>query len=389
MSLRDLLAQMGAETGRDRGRMRHLFQKYGVTTNPFPSSNESRDLPHLEGEVDRQIAERVRVFQTTPHRSQVILIQGTQGVGKTNLLDWYEKQFEELLSEEDGYTLIRYYPDPDPSFDLILHRIFDDLQQNQLLEALGNSLSQLGEDEFTEVIQTVEHADFRALLRCLRAAAESGKALLSETGILAVEWMVGMRLLRRHRDALGVRMRLDTLEGKTRVLRDLVKVTGKLNLLHGIFLLLDELEKLDQTVSKVAVTRFLLAVRALIDALPHNLFLMLAMTPSARDRYFSFVPALAARLQIRLRLEPIRDEEEAISLYDLYLTHARNKARSEGELESWTPGDDPILTEQEVEQVFQKLRRDAERFAIAGVTQRQFLHHIHLKAEEKLSPGKG
>lgn len=93
-------------------------------------------------------------------------------------------------------------------------------------------------------------------------------------------------------------------------LRDLIYVSERLRLLEGIVLLIDELEKQDYSHSKPLALRFLLSIRALIDALPERLFLMLAMTPQARTRYLAMLPAMASRLQDTIVLTPLRSEAD-------------------------------------------------------------------------------
>ena len=112
----------------------------------------------------------------------------------------------------------------------------------------------------------------------------------------------GLRVLNRHRDLLGVKFRLDTVESKTQAFRDIVYVSVELKILRGIFLLLDELEKQDYSLSPTPVLRYLSAIRALIDALPTNLFLMMALTPEARRRYFTMLQQLQVGFRIYMPL---------------------------------------------------------------------------------------
>ena len=121
--------------------------------------------------------------------------------------------------------------------------------------------------------------------------------------------------------------RLDTVESRTQALRDIVYVSEGLGLLKGILLLLDELEKQDYSLSKTPVLRFLSAIRALVDALPQCLFLILAMTGQARRRYFAMLPALAGRLQDTMTLQPINDLDGVGKLYEFYTVQARRSAR--------------------------------------------------------------
>jgi hypothetical protein len=96
--------------------------------------------------------------------------------------------------------------------------------------------------------------------------------------------------------------------------------SAELGELRGIFLLLDELEKQDFSLSKTVVLRYLSALRALIDALPKYLFLMVALTTDALQRYREMLPALKGRLANEVKLSPIRDEEEALKYWRFTMT---------------------------------------------------------------------
>ena len=145
----------------------------------------------------------------------------------------------------------------------------------------------------------------------------------------------------------------------------------------GIFLLLDELEKQDSSLTKTPVLRFLSAIRALIDALPHNLFLVLAMTPQARLRYFAMMPALAGRLQDRLELSPIVQFGQARALYDFYVERARESARASKNAHGKEPGNRAIFDDDELQKLFDEASRQSMERGIEGVTPRDFLHRLH------------
>ncbi len=261
-------------------------------------------------------------------------MEGTQGIGKTNLLNYYQEELQDLYREDATFYIIRYYPDPEPTFDAIVRRVFQELSHTHLI-TIGKSLADLPDEEAEEVLELARSHEVRIVLTKLREQAENDDAELSDVAEVAMEWFVGLRVLNRHRDTLGIHFRLDTVESKTQALRDVVFVSERLNLLKGIFLLLDELEKQDYSLTKTPVLRYLSAIRALIDALPRRLFLMLALTSDARLRYFGMLPAIASRLQNRITLTPLRKKEEAISLARFYEDHARERAKQAVETRHW------------------------------------------------------
>ena len=369
MSLRERMRGAESETGK-----RERFKKYGVLDNPFPAAGQPVGHPRREDEVDDRVADRVGQFETAGRPSQVVTVEGTQGVGKTNLLNYYEEQFRDYYQEDKAFYIIRYYPDPEPTFDTLLRKVFQNLDERHFA-AMGRKLAASGVDVRNQAKEIARGYEVRIVLNSLERVGASEE--LSECARLALEWFVGLRVLKRHREVLGVSFRLDTVESRTQALRDIVYVSEKLGLLKGILLLLDELEKQDYSLSKTPVLRFLSAIRALIDALPTCLFLMLAMTPQARIRYFAMLPALAGRLQDRIELKSLGDPSEAQELSAFYVQHAREAARSRTQMSDVEQGAMPFPPDDRIAGLFEKLRKQSEERGTEGVTQRDFLHRLH------------
>ena len=63
------------------------------------------------------------------------------------------------------------------------------------------------------------------------------------TAELMLEYLMGLRVFKRHTEALGVHFRLDTTESKTIALHDLITLSSELNIFQEMYLFLDELEK--------------------------------------------------------------------------------------------------------------------------------------------------
>ncbi|MDF7762250.1 hypothetical protein PU683_22325, partial [Kosakonia cowanii] len=73
------------------GGSKDLVARFGVLGNPFPASSQTTNNPHLVGEIDQVIDEKIETF-IRDHTSQVVVVEGTQGTGKTNYLNHYEKE---------------------------------------------------------------------------------------------------------------------------------------------------------------------------------------------------------------------------------------------------------------------------------------------------------
>ena len=263
MTLRDRIKGVSARGAADR-----LYDAFGIVANPFPASNQTSANPHRPTEADAEVESRIVTF-LRDGRSQVVVVEGTQGVGKTNFLNHFEAEIRDAMSELDGYYMIRYLADPEPAFEGTTRRLFEELGTEHL-ERLRDSL---GSDR--KPIREARGHDMRTALR--RLARSSDEDVLD----LMMQWLLGLRVLKAHRQSLGVQFRLDTVESRTAALRDLIQVSAAAGVLKGVFLLLDELEKQDGVLGPTAVVRYLSAMRSVVDALPERLFLMIGITPDA------------------------------------------------------------------------------------------------------------
>ena len=366
MSLRDRVRENKNADASDR-----LYDRFGILENPFPASNQTTDNPHYPLAVDKEAEDRIFTFLGTG-RSQVVVVSGTQGVGKTNFLNYWELEIREARRELEGYYVVRYLADPEASFDGTTRRLFEELgaeHLGELADALRSRRS---------LIEEARSHDMRSALRGVRRQAKSADGDAVE---LMMEWLLGHRLLKAHRLSLGVQFRLDTVESKTAALRDLVQVSGEAGVLKGIFLLLDELEKQGGVLGPRAIIRYLSAVRAIVDALPKRLFLMIAITPDALERYSYSLPALRSRLENRIELSPLAEMDEAVKLARFYMAFARRKAKQSQFGEG---GEKQIVRRQEVEDLYRRLKNQATKRGDTGVRQREFLHGLHRLAEEAI-----
>ena len=360
MSLRERLAKRQQGDSAEQ-----LFQRFGLVENPFPAASQTSGHPHWPTPQDEEAEDRIVTFMEDG-KSQVVVVEGTQGVGKTNFLNHFEAEIRSVLSEE-RYYMVRYLADPEPSFDGMTRRLFEELGVDHL-ERLSNQLAN-NEDPIREA----RSRDMQVALRKL------AKEPSEENRSAMMDWLLGLRVLKSHRAAIGVQFRLDTVESKVSALRDLVKVSGSAGTLEGIFLLLDELEKQGGVLTPRPLVRYLSAIRSIVDALPSRLFLMMGVTPDALRRYHDMLPALRGRLQNQITLSPLTNEDDALKLTTFYVDTTRKIARSERDHYG---GHSDVVSMEEVRECFAGLSEKAKRRGDTGVRQREFLHELHLMAEE-------
>ncbi len=367
MSLRDRLQEASEEASEEA--VDRLYSKLGIIANPFPASNQTIANPHCHIEEDDGVEKKIVRF-LRDSKSQVVVIEGTQGVGKTNFLNHFESEIRSVMEDVGGYYMVRYLADPEPAFEGTTRRLFEELGTEHL-EKLIKSLK----SDPSPINEVRSYGMRRALRRLAQGTAE-------EQHIdLLMQWLLGLRVLKAHRLALGVQYRLDTVESKTAALRDLIQVSAAAGVLKGVFLLLDELEKQGGILGPTAIVRYLSALRSVVDALPEHLFLMIGITPDALLRYSTTLPALRGRLQNQITLEPLTDLSEAIKLADFYVRTARDAARHQRDVAG---GDSPVLEEAQIEDCFRDLLALTQPAGDRGVRHRQFLHELQALAEEKI-----
>jgi len=375
MSLKELINDLDKQ-GPDPQKL--VYEKYGVIDNPFPSAAQTSGHPRMPTDADDKINNEIKQFYNDGKRkSHVIVITASQGVGKTNILNEYERQLREAF-ESRGFFIIRYIPDPEPSFDPLIRIIFDALGEKHLKE-LVKELARKTDEDLKNLFQNLRSEDIKSMLSSLREVA-TDQSKLDEYTQYALKWLSGLPVIKDYRDNLNIRFRLDTVESKTQALRDLVIASSLSKTLQGIFLLLDEMEKWGASMSAAKISRYLSALRALIDALPQNLFLMIAIVPDALIRYRDILPALRGRLMNEIELKPLMKSEDAIKLYEFYLDKAKELADREAE-NSWNQGDYPIVSKEKAEKIFQNFRKKPTE----GVLQREFLNELHQEAQNMIN----
>ena len=344
-----------------------LRDTYGVSANPFPSANQSGSNVHFPIPADDQLENSIVKF-FDDHKSQVVVIVGTQGVGKTNILNHIETEIKDACVELPSYYLVRYMADPEPSFDGIVRTIFQELGVDHLTKIA----ERLAMDP--SPLDLARSYDLRSALLAL-SENPNNKDLSSA----CLDWLFGSRILNYHRSNLHVNFRLDTVESRTAILRDYVIVSSESGVLGGIFLLLDELEKQAGVLATKAVVRYLSALRAIIDAFSDNLFMVIAVTHDAMLRYSSALPALRSRLEDRIELSTLESADEGRRLAEFYIDRSRSaSARVRDSIHK------ELLTQQEITQVFGELMERSSHRGDAGVRQREFLHGLHSVVERKI-----
>lgn len=376
-----LREKLGQHVATAPDRKQAWYERFGVIDNPFPPASQPMGHPHLRVPADDAIERKLAEFLDDPV-TQVVVIEGTQGLGKTNLLEYYQRELADLLAEADGYYIVRYLPDPEPSFSRVVRRLFQEFGEEGLVR-LGKRMASSDGGTVEQALSSVRSYEVRQGFERLAAATGGDEGSLHEVAQTLLEFLTGNRVLKHHRETLGVSFRLDTTESMTQALHDLVTLSSALGQIRGIFLFVDELEK-QGALTPRAMTTYLSSIRALIDALPRHFFLVLAMTGDALRRYREALPALAGRLGDVLPLESVDSSEKALALYDFYLEHKRTEDREFGGTRSLEQGDEDVIPRDEVRRVYFDLEKRVARQG-SGVAPRALLGELRDLASARLA----
>ncbi|MHC5733216.1 MAG: hypothetical protein ACYTXY_56160, partial [Nostoc sp.] len=75
-------------------------------------------------------------------------------------------------------------------------------------------------DDIDKLLEFVRMSEIKTMLKALLEVKSEEK--LNERISLAYQWLLGLPVRKIHQSELGVNFRLDTVEAKTRALRDIV-----------------------------------------------------------------------------------------------------------------------------------------------------------------------
>ncbi len=378
MSLRERLGiRIGdSAASRNKPRRQLFFERFGFLDNPFPPASQPRGHQHMPTDADKIIESRLQVF-VRQNTTQALVVVGTQGTGKTNLLEYYQRELSDIFSEDTSNYIVRYYPDPEPDFSSVVRRIMQEFG-SEFLKRIGEALAKKEEEEAKFLLRKIHNPELRLAFKNLASSNIDERDTLAE---LLLEHLTGLRVFKRHAEALGIHFRLETTEAKTNALRDLIVLSGELGVFNALYLFLDELEK-QGTQPQPVIVKYLSSIRALIDALPNKMFLLIAMSTDARSRYSEMFPALSSRLAEPITLAPVSGVLEANSLIDFYLRIAKKETIDSEEIKNWTQGSEELIVRNEVSEIYELLKNKSEKMGIrGGVTQRQLLNAVFERVE--------
>jgi len=348
------------------------YEDFFLLLNPFPAAGQF--IPGIcvdQDEIKREFARTLREFYVDG-RARRMTILGRTGAGKTNLLRFFQQQFEEWREPRSGRR---------PITDLFT--IFVHQPQGSYFEVHRQIISQLGALFYTEFFEVVQSGKINLttlpaelpgispeLVRVLDQTVSRHPVQLSFFGPnlqslrILDNWLQGVKLSTAEKKQLGG-ISVEIGNSSTvaiKFLGDLIRIFRHADLFKGLVVLFDEFEEILSGLSRINQARYAQDLRNLFDSLAEGVVFVIATAPisSTLDQ---ISPALSRRLGEGVPIEPIRDADSALEYARAYIQLGRQvfKDHMQREVvfpENCSEEDRPYypLTRTTITEVFEGLR---------------------------------
>ena len=343
------------------------YEKYFLRENPFPAYGDPRFVVCTDQNIIKK--RFVSLLQTFNSEAKRLRINGENGSGKTNILQYFER----LTDEARRSKLIKN-----------LYPIYICAPEEGYFEIHGQIVDKLAGLFLSDLVETLQSDSnrFDTLLSGIKPAGELLtviKAITQPTPMLFspqeerqkdtfIRWLKGQKLAAADKklltyDATSL-VDIASPSLAVRFLHGLLEVLKALNLCDGIVLLFDEFEEIFESLTRSRQSRYAQDLRHFFDTLKESVFFVIATIPEPID--LSQYPAIERRLGEPLELQPIDSLELAAEYIEDYLNSGRDKYgaywkthRQEGELRR-PHGLEP-LTKDDVEQEYCQLNQETEK----------------------------
>ena len=343
------------------------YEIHFLLGNPFPGSGETGfDVCTDQNTIKREFVYQLQNFSTDTKR---LRIDGKNGAGKTNILQYFER----LTDEARWSGLIKkiypiYVNSPEESYFNIHGQIVDKLAGFFLSDLIG--VLQSDPKQIKDLSSKVKPAG--ELLVAIEAITQSTFASLPDQEEREkdafVRWMKGQKLTAADKGLLTYQgsspIDITNASLAMRFLYGLFIVLKELDLCDGIVLLFDEFEEIFEGLTRARQSQYAQDLRHLFDILKESVFFVTATVPEPND--LAQYPAIERRLGEPFALQPIDNLELAISYVLDYLNSARNKYETylkekERESERVRPKGLEPLTEDDVKNEYFSLKEELEK----------------------------
>ena len=302
------------------------YENYFLRENPFPGYGETGfDVCTDQDAIKKMFVSLLQTFNSEAKRMR---INGKNGAGKTNILQYFER----LTDEARRSKLIKnlqpiYVCAPGEGYFDVHGQIVDKLTGlflSDLVKTLQSD-SNLINTLMTEIMPASE---LLMVIRCIIKPDQP--AFLSQEERqkdIFIRWMKGQKLSAADKKLLThAGMPPADIASPSLAIRFLygwLEVLKKLDLCDGIVLLFDEFEEIFEGLSRSRQSRYAQDLRHFFDTLKESVFFVIATVPEPRD--LSQYPAIERRLGDPAELQAIGSLELATDYVMDYLNSGRDK----------------------------------------------------------------
>ena len=302
------------------------YERHFLLENPFPGHGETGfDVCTDQDDIKKKFVSPLRNFSLDAKR---LRIDGKNGAGKTNILQYFERLTDEARRSgliKNLYPIYVYAPG-EGYFD-IHGQIVDKLAGfflNDLVRTLKSDSDQINmlssQVKSASELLTVIKAIIKPTLVMFSLQEERQKDAF-------IRWLKGQKLsvadkkLLTHEGTSPADITSSSLA--MRFLDGLLVVLKELGLCDGIVLLFDEFEEIFEGLTRSRQSRYAQDLRHLFDTLKESVFFVIATVPEPKD--LGQYPAIERRLGNPVELQSIDNLELAIEYVLDYLDSGRDK----------------------------------------------------------------
>ena len=302
------------------------YEKYFLRENPFPGYGETGfDVCTDQDAIKKMFVSLLQTFNSEAKRMR---INGKNGAGKTNILQYFER----LTNEARRSNLIKnlhpiYVCAPGEGYFDIHGQIVDKLA-GLFLSDLVKTLQSDSDRINTLLKEIMPASELLMVIKCIVKPDQS--VFLSQEERQKdtfIRWLKGQKLsaadkkLLTHAGMPPADIASPSLA--IRFLYGLIEVLKELELCGGIVLLFDEFEEIFEGLTRSRQSRYAQDLRHFFDTLKESVFFVVATVPEPRD--LSQFPAIERRLGDPEELQAIDSLELATHYVKDYLNSGRDK----------------------------------------------------------------
>ena len=351
---------------KDKPKGPNLYEKHYLLKNPFPGHGETNFDVCSDQDVIKD--KFVQILENFSPEVKRLRINGKNGAGKTNILQYFERLTDEARRSkfiENFYPIYVYAPGE--SYLDIHGQIVDKLEETfwgDLLNRLRSNPNQID-----KLLSKVKPAN--ELLMVMRAITQPTTMSIfpqeERQKDTFIRWLKGQKLpaVDKKLLAYGGISPVDITSSSLamRFLYGLLVVLKELDLCDGIVLLFDEFEEIFEGLPRSRQSRYAQDLRHLFDTLKELVFFVIATVPEPRD--LAQYPAIERRLGNTMGLQPMDSLELAREYVLDYLNNERDKYEAdsdmpEEQLEKDRPQELEPLTSEIIKEEYLALKKEVE-----------------------------